>query len=161
VFIIQQTKYTTHESNQKALYKIHKMNLGHHQPRVRACDGNGSTGFGRTESGARLRTASTWLRRRTTHSGELHGLRWRAANSGDERQARECEEWERARVGRMGVRRGRRIYRGEGGKWRVVVRKRGTVGGSIKRINGVGFFSIALMESKWERKKKRSREELH
>jgi hypothetical protein len=61
----------------------------------------------------------------------------------------------------MGVRRGRRIYRGEGGKWRVVVGKRGTVGGSIKRINGVGFFSIALMESKWERKKKRSREELH
>jgi hypothetical protein len=45
VFILQQTKYTTHESNQKALYKIHKINLGRHQPRVRACDGDESTGF--------------------------------------------------------------------------------------------------------------------
>jgi hypothetical protein len=40
VFILQQTKYTTHESNQKALYKIHKIKLGRHQPRVRACDGD-------------------------------------------------------------------------------------------------------------------------
>jgi len=74
VFILQQTKYTTHESNQKALYKIHKINLGRHQPRVRACDGDGSTGFGRTESKARngrRERGSGELRRRTTHSGEL------------------------------------------------------------------------------------------
>jgi hypothetical protein len=44
------------------------------------------------------------LRRRTAHFGELHEFRRRAANSGDERRARECEEWERARVGRMGER---------------------------------------------------------
>jgi hypothetical protein len=44
--------------------------LGRQQPRVCACDGDGSTGFGRTESGARLRTASTRLRRRTAHSGD-------------------------------------------------------------------------------------------
>jgi hypothetical protein len=61
----------------------------------------------------------------------------------------------------MGERRGRRIYRGEGGKWRVAVGERRTPAfNPIKRINGVGFFSIALMESKWERKKKQSREEL-
>jgi hypothetical protein len=41
--------------------------------------------------------------------------------SGDERRARECEEWERAQVGRMGERRGCWIYRVEGGKWRVAV----------------------------------------
>jgi hypothetical protein len=44
VFILQQTNYTTHES--KALYKIHKINLDRQQPRVRACDGDGLTGFG-------------------------------------------------------------------------------------------------------------------
>jgi hypothetical protein len=71
VFIIQQTKYTTHESNQKALYKIHKINLGRHQPRVRACDGDESTGFGRTECKARLRTASAWLRRTPATKGTL------------------------------------------------------------------------------------------
>jgi hypothetical protein len=61
----------------------------------------------------------------------------------------------------MGERRGRQIYRGEGGKWRVAVGERRTSAfNTIKRINGVSFFSIALMESKWERKKKRSREEL-
>jgi hypothetical protein len=110
--------------------------------------------------GQRVR-GSGELRRRTAHSGELHRLRQRAANSGDERRARECEEWKRARVGRMGERRGHRIYRGEGGKWKVAMRERRTSAfNPIKRINGVGFFSIALMESKWERKK-RSREELH
>jgi hypothetical protein len=82
VFIIQQTKYTTHESNQKALYKIHKMNLGRHQPRVRACDGNGSTSFGRTESGARLRTTSTWLRQSPATNGTLRRTPRAPATSG-------------------------------------------------------------------------------
>jgi hypothetical protein len=75
VFILQQTKYTTNESNQKVFYKIHRIDLGRHQPWVRACDGDGSTGFGRTESGARLRTASVSLRRTTG-----------SVNSGDERR---------------------------------------------------------------------------
>jgi hypothetical protein len=61
----------------------------------------------------------------------------------------------------MGERRGCQIYRGEGGKWRVAVGERRTSAfNPIKRINGVSFFSVALMESKWERKKKQSREEL-
>jgi hypothetical protein len=70
VFILQQTKYTTHESNQKALYKLHKINLGRHQPRVRACDGDGSTGFDRVKKS-----------RGSTTDGECVA----PANSGDER----------------------------------------------------------------------------
>jgi hypothetical protein len=75
VFILQQTKYTTNESNQKVFYKIHRIDLGRHQPWVRACDGDGSTGFGRTESGARLRTTSVSLRRTTgsVNSGDVLG----------------------------------------------------------------------------------------
>jgi hypothetical protein len=83
VFILQQTKYTTHESNQKALYKIHKINLGRHQPRVRACDGDGSTGFGRTECKARLRTASAWLRRTPATNDTLRRTPRAPATNGD------------------------------------------------------------------------------
>jgi hypothetical protein len=58
VFILQQTKYTTHESNQKVFYKVYKIirvviNLGF--VRVTAMD---RRVFGRVEkSRARLRTA--------------------------------------------------------------------------------------------------------
>jgi hypothetical protein len=85
VFILQQIQYTTHESNQEALYKIHKINLGRHQHRVRACDGDGSTGFGQTESKARLRTASAWLRLTPATNGTLRRTTG-SVNSGDERQ---------------------------------------------------------------------------
>jgi hypothetical protein len=85
VFILQQTKYTTNESNQKVFYKIHKIDLGRHQPWVRACDGDGSTGFGRTESGARLRTASVSLRRTPATNGTLRRTTG-SVNSGDERR---------------------------------------------------------------------------
>jgi hypothetical protein len=48
VFILQQTKYTIHESNQK-YFENTQINLGRLQPWVRACDGDGSTGFDRME----------------------------------------------------------------------------------------------------------------
>jgi hypothetical protein len=98
MFILQQTKYTTHESNQKVLYKIHKINLGRHQPRVRACDGDGSTGFlagwrTRLHYGRRM-CGSVELQRRTAHSGELHGLRRRmATNDNVEQCTGELERW--------------------------------------------------------------------
>jgi hypothetical protein len=44
VFILQQTKYTIHESNQK-YFENTQINLGRLQPWVCACDGDGSTGF--------------------------------------------------------------------------------------------------------------------
>jgi hypothetical protein len=105
VFILQQTKYTTNESNQKVFYKIHKIDLGRHQPWVRACDGDGSTGFGRTESGARLRTASVSLRRTPATNGTLR--RTTATNDGVEQCTREVG---RAWVVRMGER-GSAFYR--------------------------------------------------
>jgi hypothetical protein len=129
VFILQQTKYTTHESNQKALYKIHKINLGRHQPRVRACDGDGSTGFGRTESEARLRTASAWLRRTPATNGTLRRTPRAPATNGkrtsDERGVLEGEanlsrqEWGGSAVPFYSEREGRRG---------VAVGERGTAG---------------------------------
>jgi hypothetical protein len=62
------------------------------------------------------------------NSGDERHTSANSTGSGDERRVRECEEWERARVGRMGEGRGRRIYREEGGKWRVAVGERGTAG---------------------------------
>jgi hypothetical protein len=104
VFILQQTKYTTNESNQKVFYKIHKINLGRHQPWVRTCDRECSTGFRRMEkSRARLRTTDG-VAPANCGSGELR--RRTATNDGngtsDERGALEEEasssrkEWERA-----------------------------------------------------------------
>jgi hypothetical protein len=46
VFILQQTKYTIHESNQK-YFENTQINLGRLQPWVRACDRDDSTGFDR------------------------------------------------------------------------------------------------------------------
>jgi hypothetical protein len=116
VFILQQTKYTTHESNQKVLYKIHKINFGRHQPRVRACDGDGSTGFGRvkksrgsTTDGEYVAPATNDTLRRTPRAPATNGkLRRRTATNGngtsDEREVLEGEanssrqEWEGSAV---------------------------------------------------------------
>jgi hypothetical protein len=64
VFILQQTKYTIHESNQK-YFENTQINLGRLQPWVRACDGEDSMGFrpGGEEQGFDLRMAGAWLRR--------------------------------------------------------------------------------------------------
>jgi hypothetical protein len=48
MFILQQTKYTIHESNQK-YFENTQINLGRLQSWVRAYDGDGSTGFDRME----------------------------------------------------------------------------------------------------------------
>jgi hypothetical protein len=84
VFIIQPTKYTTHESNQRALYKIHKINLGRHQPRVRACDGDGSTGFGRVKKSRGSTTDGEYVA--PANSGDERHTPANSTGSGDERQ---------------------------------------------------------------------------
>jgi hypothetical protein len=77
VFILQQTKYTIHESNQK-YFKNTQINLGRLQPWVRACDGDGSTGFDRIEKS-----------RDSVFGWRVHGSsdeRRAPVNSGNERQ---------------------------------------------------------------------------
>jgi hypothetical protein len=67
VFILQQTKYTIHESNQK-YFENTQINLGRPQPWIRACDRNDSTGFDRMEKSR----------------GSVFG--WRVRGSDDERR---------------------------------------------------------------------------
>ena len=64
VFILQQTKYTIHESNKK-YFENTQINLGRLQPWVRMCDGESSTGFrpDGEEQGFGLRMVGAWLRR--------------------------------------------------------------------------------------------------
>jgi hypothetical protein len=90
VFIIQQTKYTTHESNQKALYKIHKINLGRHQPRVRACDGDGSTGFGRVKKSRGSTTDGEYVA--PANSAGSNDERQTPATNGERESARNVRE---------------------------------------------------------------------
>ena len=75
MFILQQTKYTIHESNQK-YFENTQINLGRLQPWVRACDG--STGFDRME-----RSRDSVFGWRVRGSGDE---RRTPANSSDERQ---------------------------------------------------------------------------
>jgi hypothetical protein len=63
VFILQRTKYTIHESNQK-YFENTQINLGRLQPWVRVCDG--STGF-------------DWMEK---SRGSIFG--WRVRGSSDE-----------------------------------------------------------------------------
>jgi hypothetical protein len=77
VFILQQTKYIIHESNQK-YFENTQINLGRLQPWVRACDGDGSTGFDRME---KSRDSVNGWRVRGSND-ERRAL----VNSGDERQ---------------------------------------------------------------------------
>jgi hypothetical protein len=95
VFILQQTKYTIHESNQK-YFKNTQINVGRLQPWVRACDGEDSTGFrlGGEEQGSifgwRVRGSGDELRA-PVNSGKL---RRRTATSGDERCTSDGERGE-------------------------------------------------------------------
>jgi hypothetical protein len=59
VFILQQTKYTTHESNQKVFYKIHKIIWVVINLRFARATGRVRRGLaGWRKAGARLRTAN-------------------------------------------------------------------------------------------------------
>jgi hypothetical protein len=73
-FILQQHKYTLHESDQKSFENI-QINLGRLQPWVRTCDGEGSTGF--RPSGEEQGLGFGW---------RVAYLRRRMANSNDERR---------------------------------------------------------------------------
>jgi hypothetical protein len=84
VFILQQTKYTTNESNQKVFYKIHKLNLGRHQPWVRTCDGESSTVFGRVEKSRGSTTDGECVA--PVNSGDERHTPANSTASGDERQ---------------------------------------------------------------------------
>jgi hypothetical protein len=119
VFILQQTKYTIHESNQK-YFENTQINLGRLQPWIRACDGDGSTGFDRMEKsrgsifGWRVRGSGDELRA-PVNSGELQQ---RTATSGDEQCTSDGEREELeggTSSGRGEVRARRRIYREQEG----------------------------------------------
>jgi hypothetical protein len=84
VFILQQTKYTTNESNQKVFYKIYKINLGHHQPWVRTCDVESSTGFGRVVKSKGSTTDGECVA--PVNSSDERHTPANSTGSGDERQ---------------------------------------------------------------------------
>jgi hypothetical protein len=96
VFILQQTKYTIHESHQKVFYKIQKNNLGCLQPWVRACDGKDSTGFRPGEEQGST-TDGEWRVRGSGESATNCGLRElrrrTATNDGVEQCTGELERW--------------------------------------------------------------------
>jgi hypothetical protein len=121
VFILQQTKYTIHELNQKVFYKIYKIiwvvfNLGF----VRATERvrRGSAGWRRAGLDYERRMAIAWLRRRTAGSGELQRRTATPATNDtrDERGGLEREAssgrggWERALLPFIGSRRERKRW---------------------------------------------------
>jgi hypothetical protein len=94
VFILQQTKYTIHESNQKVFYKVHKIiwvviNLGFARATERVR--RGSAGWRRAGLDYGRRMAIAWLWRRTAGSGELRRRTATPATNGTSDERGELE----------------------------------------------------------------------
>jgi hypothetical protein len=155
VFILQQTKYTVHELNQKVFYKIYKiirvvinLEFARATGRVR----RGSAGWRRAGLNYERRMASAWLRRRTAGSGEL---RRRTTSSGDNDELRRRTARERVQGMRESSGRGGR-ERGESVRF---IGEREVDGGSAKgeingrrassAINGFGYLRRRQWEEQW------------
>jgi hypothetical protein len=137
VFILQQTKYTIHELNQKVFYKIYKIirviiNLGFTRAtgRVR----RGSAGW--RKAGARLRTADVDCVAPATNCG----LRWTPATNGNERRHRavywRAREMGWAWVGRRRERGSAAFYREQEGEERSLVLHGGFNGDGYQESDG-------------------------
>jgi hypothetical protein len=151
VFILQQTKYTIHESNQKVFYKVHKIiwvviNLGFARATERVR--RGSAGWRRAGLDYGRRMAIAWLWRRTAGSGEL---RRRTATPATNDTSDERGELEReASLGRREKRESSAVpfYREQEGE-KESARETSMASGASSAINGFGYFPRHQRGEQW------------